>query len=236
MSAEQLATQAAIRSETAFRELSGFGQLGRERINEAGRYLQEHRALSPTLAFNAGIRVPGTETFVLGGFTPRGQQNAPAAIVGFDGAYYEGKFKKSHLELLDVYAAIFREQSHVQAAVHTHSPYLEVFALAHRPLPIAYGEAILRRTASPIPLIPWEPRYSSGPIANAVRNNPDTPAILIANHGLFAWGESIEEVARFIVELEDAAQAIVKAEVLGGAKLLPPTARDELRAGAGAVA
>jgi ribulose-5-phosphate 4-epimerase/fuculose-1-phosphate aldolase len=235
MSAEQLAAQAAIRSATAFRELSSFGQQGRERINESGRYLQEHRALSPTLSFNAGIRVPGAERFVLGGFTLRGQQDAPAAIVGFDGAYHEGKFKKNHLELLDVYATIFREQSYVQAAIHTHSPYLEVFALAHRPLPIAYGETILRRTASSIPLIPWEPRYSSGPIANAVRSNPDTPAILIANHGLFAWGESIEAVAHFIVELEDAAHAIVKAAVLGGAKLLPTSARDELRASAGGV-
>lgn len=235
MSAEQLAVQAAIHSETAFRELSSFGQQGRERINEAGRYLQEHGALSPTLSFNAGIRVPGAEKFVLGGFTPRGQQDAPGAIVGFDGAYHEGKFKKNHLELLDVYATIFREQARVQAAIHTHSPYLEAFALAHRPLPIAYGEAILRRTASPIPLIPWEPRYSSGPILNALRNNPDTPAILIANHGLFAWGESIEAVARFIVELEAAANAIVKAEVLGGAKLLPPAAQSELRANAGGV-
>jgi ribulose-5-phosphate 4-epimerase/fuculose-1-phosphate aldolase len=232
MSAEQFAIEAATRSETSFRELSSFGQQGRERINEAGRYLQEHQALSPTLSFNAGIRVPGADRFVLGGFTPRGQQNAPAALVGFDGAYHEGKFKMSHLELLDVYATIFREQANVQAAIHTHSPYLEVFALAHRPLPIAYGEMILRRTASPIPLIPWEPRYSSGPIANAVRNNPDTPAILIANHGLFAWGERIEEVARFVVELEDAAHAIVNAEALGGTKLLPPQARDELRSGA----
>jgi ribulose-5-phosphate 4-epimerase/fuculose-1-phosphate aldolase len=228
MSAEQLAIQAAFRSEAEFHELSSFGTEARERINEVGRHLQEHGVLSPNLSFNAGIRVPDVDRVVLGGFTPRGQRNAPAAVIGFDGAYHEGKFKKSHLELLDVYATIFREQPDVHAAIHTHSPYLEVFALSHRPLPIAYGENILRRTARPIPLIPWEPRSSSGPIKNAVRNNPDTPAILIANHGLFAWGESIEAVARFIVELEDAARAVLNAEALDGAKPLPVNARDEL--------
>ena len=225
MSAEQLAMQAAISSEASFRELSSFGQQGRERINAAGRYLQEHRVLSPTFAFNAGIRVPGEERFVLGGFTPAGQPDAPGAIVGFDGGYFEGKFKKNHLELLDVYATIFRELPDVHAAIHTHSPWLEAFCFAHKPLPIAYGDTLLKRTRQPIPIIPWEPRYSSGPVASAVRADRSTPAILIANHGLFAWGESIEAVARFVVELEEAAQVVAKAEILGGAQSFPVDAQ-----------
>jgi len=218
MIAEELAVAAATHSENSFRELSSFGQEGRQRINAAGRYLAEHRVLSPTLAFNAGIRVAGEPKFVLGGFTPEGQPLAPAAIVGFDGSYHEGKFKKNHLELLDVYATIFRELPHIHAAIHTHSQWIEAFCFAHKPLPIVYGDILRRRTQRPIPIIPWEPRYSSGPVANAVRNDPTTPAILIANHGLFAWGETIEEVARLVVELEEAAQVIAKAEILGGAK------------------
>jgi ribulose-5-phosphate 4-epimerase/fuculose-1-phosphate aldolase len=228
MSAERLATQAAIRSTEDFRELSSFGQQGRERINAAGRYLLEHGVLSPTLAFNAGIRVPGEQRFVLGGFTPEDQPLAPGAIVGFDGAYFEGKFKKNHLELLDVYATIFRELPHIHAAIHTHSPWLEAFCFAHKPLPIAYGNTLLSRTQRPVPIIPWEPRYSSGPVANAVRTDPTTPAILIANHGLFAWGESIEAVARFIVELEEAAEVVTKAEILGGAQPFPADAHARL--------
>ena len=221
MSAAETGLIAAERSEQTFRELSAFGQESRRRINDAGRALLEHGALSSTRSYNAGIRVQGEERFVLGGFTPNDEPLAPAAIVGFDGAYYEGKFKKNHLELLEVYATIFRERPDVQAAIHTHSPYVEGFAFAHRELPIVFGDDVSRITREPIPLVPWEPRYSAGTIRNAVRNAPTAPAVIIANHGLFAWGPSIEDVVDLIIALEDVAHVATKAQVLMGNQLLP---------------
>lgn len=221
MSAVETGLIAAERSEQTYRELSALGQEGRRRINEAGRALLEHGALSSTRSFNAGIRVQGEEKFVLGGFTPNGEAFAPAAIVGFDGAYYEGKFKQNHLELLEVYATIFRERPDVEAAIHTHSPYIEGFAFAHRELPIVFGDEVSRITRDPIPLVPWEPRYSAGTIRNAVRNAPTAPAVIIANHGLFAWGPSIEGVVDLIIALEDVAHVATKAQVLLGSQPLP---------------
>lgn len=221
MSAVETGLIAAERSERTFRELSPFGEAGRQRINAAGRALLEHGALSTTRSFNAGIRVSGEEKFVLGGFTPSGEELAPAAIVGFDGTYYEGKFKKAHLELLEVYATIFRERSDVHAAIHTHSPYIEGFAFAHRELPILFGDELRRLTREPIPLVPWEPRYSAGTIRNAVRNAPNAPAVIIANHGLFAWASSIEDAVDLIIALEDAAHVATKAQVLLGKTPLP---------------
>src|SRR5690606_30797054 len=181
MSAVETGLIAAERSERTFRELSPFGEAGRQRINAAGRALLEHGALSTTRSFNAGIRVSGEEKFVLGGFTPSGEELATAAIVGFDGTDHEGKVKKAHLELLEGYATIFRERSDVHAAIHTHSPYIEGFAFAHRELPILFGDELRRLTREPIPLVPWEPRYSAGTIRNAVRNAPNAPAVIIAN-------------------------------------------------------
>lgn len=220
MSIHSVATRNATREQ--IRELTDFGREARARINQAGRHLHEYGVLSPNLSFNAGIRIPEAPRFVLGGFTPRGEEDAPAAVVGFDGVYHEGTFKKSHLEIIDVYAAIFREQPHIGAAIHTHSPYLEVFAFAHRSLPVACSDDLPSRVGADIPVIAWEPRSSAGPILHAVRNNPGTPAILVGNHGLFAWGESIEEVARLVIALEDAARAVLYAEALGGARRLPP--------------
>lgn len=221
MSAVEKGLIAAERSQHTFRELSAFGVEGRARINAAGRALLAHGALSASRSFNAGIRVSGEERFVLGGFTPPGEDLAPAAIVGFDGTYYEGKFKKAHLELLEVYATIFRERPDVQAAIHTHSPYIEGFAFAHRELPILFGDDVRRVTREPIPLVPWEPRYSAGTIRNAVRKAPTAPAVIIANHGLFAWGPSIEDVVDLIIALEDVAEVVTKAQTLVGSGSLP---------------
>jgi L-ribulose-5-phosphate 4-epimerase len=220
MSAVEIGLAAEASSQQAFRELSPFGVDGRERINHAGRALLTHGVLSSTRSFNAGIRVPGEERFVLGGFTAEGPF-APAAIVGFDGTYYEGKFKKNHLELLDVYATIFRERPDVQAAIHTHSPYLEGFCFAHRELPVIFGDDLARITRDPIPLVPWGPRYSADTIHNAVRKSPTAPAVLIANHGLFAWGPSIEATVDLIIALEDTAHVATKAQLLLGGTPLP---------------
>ena len=107
---EAIGFAAARRSKDEFAPLSDFAERARYDINEAGRFLLEHGALSPNKSFNAGVRLPGEEKFVLGGFTPRGEEMAPAAVIGFDGTYYQGKVKKNHLELLEVYASVFRER------------------------------------------------------------------------------------------------------------------------------
>lgn len=221
MSAAEKGLTAAERSEQTFRELGVFGEASRRRINDSGRALLAHGVLSASRSYNAGIRVPGEEKFVLGGFTAAGENDAPAAIVGFDGAYYEGKFKKNHLELLEVYAAIFRERPDVQAAIHTHSPYIEGFAVAHRELPIVFGDDIRQITSTPIPVVPWEPRYSSGTVTQAVAKSPSAPAVIIANHGPFFWGREIEDVVDLIIALEDNAHIATKAQVLLGSAPLP---------------
>lgn len=221
MSAVETGLIAAERSERTFRALSAFGEENRARINEAGRALLAHGALSATRSFNAGVRAGAEEKFVIGGFTPEGEDFAPAAIVGFDGSYHEGKFKKSHLELLEVYATIFRERPDVGAAIHTHSPYVEGFAFAHRELPVVFGDDVARITREPIPIVPWEPRYSAGTIRNAVRAAQTAPAVIIANHGLFAWGPSIGDVVDLIIALEDVAHVVTKAQLLLGSKALP---------------
>ncbi len=218
MSVVEIGRAAAERSEHTFRELGVFGQEGRRRINEAGRALLAFGVLSASRSFNAGIRVPGEEKFVLGGFTAPGEPHAPAAIVGFDGTYYEGAFKKNHLELLEVYATIFRDRPEVNAAVHTHSPYIEGFAFAHRELPVVFGDDVRQLTHDPIPVVPWEPRYSSGTVTKAVRKSPTAPAVIIQNHGPFFWGREIEDVVDLIVALEDTAHIATKAQVLLGRK------------------
>ena len=152
---------------------------------------------------------------------------APAAVIGFDGTYYQGKVKKNHLELLEVYASVFRERPHVNACIHTHSAQIEAYAISHRPLPIVVDETLLSVTREAIPLIPFAPRHSTAAIVASVREHATAPAIIIANHGPFFWGVDIPSVARLIIKLEETAVVATKAHVLGGARHIEEA--DEVR-------
>ncbi|XVJ70404.1 MAG: class II aldolase/adducin family protein [Rhizobacter sp.] len=204
------------------KELSDFAQKSRYEIEEAGRLLKEHRTLGTRGkgAYNAAIRVPGEDKLVLGQF------NA-AVVVGFDGTLYEGEINKGLKEVISVYASIFRERPDINAALHTHSPYLTAHAIAHKPFEISYWSVAKRAGVETIPLGDWAPRYAPEPIIKSLREHPAAPAVLLRNRGLFTWGTTgLLDVARLLNSLEEAAEIGVYAKILGGAQPLPPGALD----------
>lgn len=213
---------APVRTVEPTQELSPFAQRARQEIEEAGRLLKEWGSLSTRGkgAYNAAIRVPGEEKFVLGQF-------GAAVLVGFDGTHYEGEINKGLREVIGVYSAIFRERPDLDAALHTHSPYLTAHAIAHKPFEIAYWSVAKRAGTEVIPLGDWAPRYAPEPIIKSLREHPAAPAVLLRNRGLFTWGsKGLTEVARLLNSLEEAAEIGVYAKLLGGAQSLPKGALD----------
>jgi L-fuculose-phosphate aldolase len=106
------------------------------------------------------------------------------------------------------------------------------YALAHRPLPVHY-EALLRMDVSEqIPVAAWGPRGSRESIAhieNTLQEHPAASAVLLANHGLLAWGASQQRAAQLIIALEEAAAMMLLADRLGGSKPFPPGALEQVR-------
>ncbi len=204
------------------KELSDFAQKSRYEIDEAHRLLKEWGTLSTRGkgAYNAAIRVPGEDKFVLGGV-------GAAVLVGFDGTHYEGEINKGLREVIGVYSAIFRERADINAALHTHSPYLLAHAIAHKPFEINYWSVAKRAGVETIPLGDWAPRYAPEPIVKSLREHPAAPAVLLRNRGLFTWGtQGLIEVAKLLNSLEEAAEIGVYAKLLGGAQSLPTGALD----------
>ena len=199
------------------KELSVFAQKSRYEIEEAGKLLKEWGSLSTRGkgAYNAAIRVLGEEKFVLGQF-------GAAVLVGFDGTHYEGEINKGLKEVIGVYSAIFSERPDINAALHTHSPYLTAHAIAHKSFEISYWSVAKRAGVEVIPLGDWAPRYSPEPVIKSLREHPAAPAVLLRNRGLFTWGkEGLLEVAKLLNSLEEAAEIGVYAKLLGGAQSLP---------------
>lgn len=199
-----------------------FAKLARQEIEEAYRLLKDWGTLSTRGkgAFNAAIRVPGADQFVLGAA-------GSAVLVAFDGTHLEGPINKGLKEVIGVYSAIFRERADINAALHTHSPYLTAHAIAHKPFEIAYWSVAKRAGVETIPLGDWAPRYAPEPIIKSLREHPAAPAVLLRNRGLFTWGSNgLLEVAKLLNSIEEAAEIGVYAKILGGAQSLPAGALD----------
>lgn len=154
------------------------------------------------------------------------------AIVGFGGAQEEGKLEPTTAEIVPMHTEVYRARPDAQAIVHTHSPNVTAFALAHRPLPCRY-EALLRYGQSEdVPVVPWAPRGSEESvkgIVDALRARPQTRAVLLANHGLLALGSSPLTAAGLVIAMEEAAETEIKAAAIGGAQDFPAGALEAVR-------
>jgi len=199
------------------KELSALAQKARYEIEEAGKVLKDFGTLSTRGkgAYNAAIRLPGEDRFVLGAF-------GSAIVVGLDGTHQEGEINRSLKEVIGVYAGIFNERPDLNAALHTHSPFLTAHAIAHKPFRIDYWAVAKRAGTLEIPLSKWAARYDAEPVVESLRNYPDAPAVLLRNRGLFAWSQgSLVELANLLNGIEEAAEIAVYAAQLGGGQPLP---------------
>jgi L-fuculose-phosphate aldolase len=155
------------------------------------------------------------------------------AIVGLDGTEHDGNLQPGSREIVGMHAVVYRERPEVGAVIHTHSPTVTGFAVAGRALPCRY-EALLRSgQATDVPVVPWAPRGSPesvAGIAEALRADPQTRAVLLGNHGLLAFGPAPAAAAGLVIALEEGAEAEWRAAALGGSSPLPPDALEAILA------
>lgn len=206
-----------------------------DQIIEAIHLLFASDVMSHSGHANASVRIPGVEGQMLltATGTVRTLTAKEMARVTFDGEAVEGELAPVAREIVGMHAAVYRERPGVNCVIHTHSPRVTSFALAHQPLPCKY-EALLRfGVTGDIPVAAWAPRGSQESVGNIVAQlqaHPDTPAVLLANHGLLAFGADPLAVAYLIIAMEEAAEMTIDAQSLGsGAQPLPEGALERER-------
>lgn len=208
----------------------------RDQIVEATKLLFATGVMSHSGHANASARLPNRERQML--LTTRGNVRDLAAdqlaIVTFDGQVVEGQLDPTTREIVEMHAVVYRTKPEVGGIIHTHSPHVTSFALAHRPLPCAY-EALLRfGVTEDIPVAAWAPRgskESAAHIAEQITAHPNAAAVLLANHGLLAFGVNPLAAAQLIIAMEEAAELTLGAQQLGpGAQPFPPGALEQERA------
>ena len=164
--------------------------------------------------------------------TIRGLRADQLARVTLDGQVVEGELGPENTEIIAMHSTVYTTRPDVAAIIHTHSPAATAFALAHQPLPCR-AEPLLRfGQAQSIPVVAWGPRgseVSARSIAGVLAEHPTTNAVLLANHGLLAFGPDPVATARLITAIEETAEAEIAAASIGGAVDFPAGALEAVQ-------
>jgi L-ribulose-5-phosphate 4-epimerase len=117
---------------------------------------------------------------------------------------------------------IYKHCPHIGGVIHTHSNYATSFALLGKPLPV-YLTAIADEFGEEIPCLPYVDNRADH-IGKAIvkQMGKKAPAVLLAHHGVFAFGPTPRAALKAAVMVEDVAKTCHLALLLGKPKPLPP--------------
>ncbi len=214
--------------------MTNFSEIAfREQLVQAARLLFQSGVMSHSGHGNMSVRLPATEQMLLTSIGILSQLTTEQlTVVTFDGEVIAGALDPTTHEIVAMHACIYRARSNAGAVIHTHSPHVTSFALAHKPLPCVY-EAFLRfGITDDIPVAEWAPRGSQESVSNIVKQlqqHPTAPAVLLANHGLLAFARDPLSTVQLIIAMEEAAELTLSARTLGGEQPFPADALERER-------
>ena len=152
-------------------------------------------------------------------------------VIELDGTVVEGKHRPS--SEWRMHCEIYKRRSDVRAVVHTHSPYATAFAVAGKRIPLILIEMV-PFIGGDIPVADFRLPGSQELGVEAVKALSGRNACLLANHGVVAIGNSLEQAHIRAVYAEDAARIYHHALGIGDVKLVPDEAVEQMKRRLGA--
>ncbi len=146
----------------------------------------------------------------------------------------DGSWKGTHAPTSEIalHLRLMRDDPSVNGVVHTHSKYACAFSIARVDLPFVCNENIGPRSEH-ILVTDYE---APGTIdlgdqaAKTLARQPQSRAVLLANHGVVAIGESVEQAFTIAAQVEWIAEVTYLASTLDPALknvvVIPPDAQD----------
>ena len=139
-------------------------------------------------------------------------------VTDLEGRKVKGKWKPS--VDLPHHLYIYKHRPEIGGVIHTHSNYATSFALLNRPIPI-YLTAIADQFGAEIPCAPYVDNQGDHIGEAILKWMNRAPAVLLAQHGAFAFGPTPRDAFKSAVMLEDVAKTCHLALLLGRPKPLP---------------
>jgi L-fuculose-phosphate aldolase len=176
---------------------------------------------------NVSVRAPESYAmYFTGGPSLRDHPVELIAWVGLDGTLREGSLPPIQGAVVAMHTAMYADRPDVGCVIHTHSPYATAYAVANRPIDCWIEALAMFGLPDGVPVAGYGPRGSDESIANlraAIR--PGVPAVLLANHGVLVFHRTPELAIMTGGVVEEAAQASINAERIGGPVVIPEAMR-----------
>lgn len=193
----------------------------KQEICEVGRRVYE-RGMVAANDGNFSVKLNDNEFLC----TPAGVSKGfmtPEAICKIDaeGRLLEAKGSFKPSSEMKMHLRVYKDRPDIQAVVHTHPPYATTFAAAGIPLeqPVL-SEAVL--TLGRVPVAAYG-TPSTREVPEAVAEYlPYYDAMLLANHGALAYGDSLMNAYYKMESVEFYARILYQVRLLGGARELTP--------------
>jgi len=116
---------------------------------------------------------------------------------------------------------LYRNLPEVGGIIHTHSNYATAFAAVGRPVPLCLT-AIADEFGVEIPCAPYVDNAGDHIGQAILKYRNRAPAILLGNHGVFAWGPTARAALKAAVMTEDVAKTVHLAMQIGPSMAMPP--------------
>lgn len=109
---------------------------------------------------------------------------------------------------------LYRNMPGMCGIIHTHSNHATAFAAVGKPVPLCLT-AIADQFGAEIPCTPYVDNEADHIGQAILRHRNRAPAILLQNHGVFAWGHTPRAALKAAVMTEDVAKTVLLAMQIG---------------------
>ena len=198
-----------------------------DQVVSAAQRVVASGAISANGHGNVSIRVRGAEEmYFTAGPSLRNHPAGAVVRVGLDGTLLEGDLPPIQGAVVAMHTAMYQDHPDVGCVLHTHSPYATAYAVAQRPIGCWVEALAMFGLPSGVPVAAYGPRGSDQAVANIrAAVIPGAPAVLLANHGVLVFHRTPELAVLVGGIVEEAAEAGLHAEAIGGPVALPTEMR-----------
>ena len=197
----------------------------RKEVVEAAKQIVQTGIMTKSLHGNVSLKLPDQDAFLLtAGGSLANMQPENIALFKLDGSLIEGTVAPVGAEIIQMHAIVYRLRPEFQSVVHTHSPFATGFAVAGKAIPGAYEALVRNGMVDGVPLAKYGPRGSDesvNNIAEVLKEHQGIKGLLLENHGVLAFADSLGGAVRANVTVEEAAEICLYAYGLGGPKPIP---------------
>ncbi len=192
----------------------------KDALIQGARYLQETGVLSHSFHGNMSVKVPGTDHLIMTGSSlSRTLKVENLVIVDLQGRLLDGALDPVAAEIVHMHTSVYFKRPDVNSVIHTHSPHATAFAVASKPIECVYEGLVRVGIIDPVPVAKYAPRGSDESVKNIMEVvGKRDKAVLLENHGILTFDRDVMSAARVVVLLEEAAELIIRASLVGTPK------------------